>query len=74
MTTHIGEATDFSTRYMEVRGLPLPSGLGSFNTLQKVAFAAPARLGPFDPEIPYPGQIDDTPALERWVMETVIKR
>jgi hypothetical protein len=71
---HIGEATDFSTRYMEVRPLPLPSGLGTFATLQKVAFGAPARLGPFDPEIPFPGRMDDTPALERWVVETVVKR
>jgi hypothetical protein len=71
---HVGEATDFSTRYMEVRPLPLPSGLGTFATLQKVAFGAPARLGPFDPEIPFPGRMDDTPALERWVVETVVKR
>ena len=72
--THVGEATDFSTRYMEVRGLPLPSGLGSFATLQKVAFGAPSRLGPFDPEVLYPGRIDDTGALERWIVETVAKR
>jgi hypothetical protein len=72
--TQLGEATDFSTRYMEVRGLPLPSGLGSLSTLQKVAFGAPARLGPFDPEVLYPGRIDDTVALERWVVETVVKR
>jgi hypothetical protein len=31
-------------------------------------------LGPFDPEVPYPGPIDDTGALERWVVETVAKR
>jgi hypothetical protein len=72
--TQVGEATDFSTNYMEVRGLPLPSGLGSLATLQKVAFGAPARLGPFDPEVLYPGRIDDTPALERWIVETVMKR
>jgi hypothetical protein len=71
---HIGEATDFSTRYMEVRPLPLPSGLGTFATLQKVAFGAPARLGPFDPEIPFPGRMDDTPGLERWVVEMMVKR
>ena len=72
--TQIGEATDFSTNYMEVRGMPLPSGLGSLATLQKVAFGVPARLGPYDPEMLYPGRIDDTAALERWVMETVVKR
>ena len=54
--------------------MPLPSGLGSLATLQKVAFGVPARLGPYDPEMLYPGRIDDTAALERWVMETVVKR
>jgi hypothetical protein len=72
--TQLGEATDFSTRYMEVRPLPLPSGLGTLATLQKVAFGAPARLGPFDPEIPFPGRMDDTPGLERWVVEMVVKQ
>ncbi|HET9275361.1 MAG TPA: hypothetical protein VFN96_04760, partial [Gemmatimonadales bacterium] len=72
--THLGEATDFSTRYMEVRGLPLPSGLGSFSTLMKVSFGAPKRLGPFEPEVTFPGRIDDTAALERWVTATVAPR
>jgi hypothetical protein len=71
---HVGEATDFSTRYMEVRPFPLPSGLGTFATLQKVAFAAPARLGPFDPEVPYPGRMDDTPGLEQWVQGVIAAR
>jgi hypothetical protein len=25
------------------------------------------RLGPFEPEIAYPGRIDDTRALEAWI-------
>ena len=64
---HLGEGTDFSTRYMEVRGFPLPSGLGSFYTLQKVAFDASRRLGPFDPDTPFPGRMDDTAGLEAWI-------
>jgi hypothetical protein len=63
----VGEGTDFSTRYMEVRGFHLPSGLGSFATLQKAAFGMAMRLGPFEPEIAYPGRIDDTRALEAWI-------
>ena len=71
---HVGEATDFSTRYMEVRRFPLPSGLGTFATLQKVVFGAPARLGPFDPDVPYDGRIDDTPALEQWIAGVIAAR
>jgi hypothetical protein len=68
---HVGEGTDFSTRYMEVRSFPLPSGLGSFATLQKAAFGMPARLGPFEPEVAYPGRIDDTRAIEAWIVRIV---
>jgi hypothetical protein len=64
---HVGEGTDFSTRYMEVRGFLLPSGLGQFSTMQRVSFSTPNRLGPFDPEVPFPGRMDDTPALEAWI-------
>ena len=66
---HVGDGTDFSTRYMEVRGFPLPSGLGTFSTLQKVSFSSPARLGPFDPETFFPGRMDDTAALEAWIQK-----
>jgi hypothetical protein len=66
---HVGEGTDFSTRYMEVRAFPLPSGLGRFSTMQKVAFGMAPRLGPFEPERVFPGRISDTPALERWITE-----
>ncbi len=68
---HVGEGTDYSTRYMEVRGFPLPSGLGSFSTLQRVSFEAPERLGPFEPALPFPGRVDDTEALERWVVRVL---
>jgi hypothetical protein len=68
---HVGQGTDFSTRYMEVRSFPLPSGLGRFATLQKVAFGTAPRLGPFEPAVPYPGPIDDTDGLEQWVARVV---
>lgn len=70
---HVGEATDFSTRYMEVRGFPLPSGLGSVATLQKVSFSAPYRLGPYEPAHLYPGRIDDTSGLERWIQQVTAR-
>ena len=71
---HVGEGTDFSTRYMEVRSFPLPSGLGSFATLQKAGFGMPMRLGPFEPDVPFPGRIDDTKALEAWIQRMLTAR
>ena len=71
---HVGEGTDFSTRYMEVRGFQLPSGLATFATLQKAGFGMPMRLGPFEPEVPYPGRIDDTRAIEAWIATLVRDR
>lgn len=64
---HVGEATDVSTRYMEVREEVLPSGIRTFSTLQKVALGA-ADFGPYEPAIAYPGDLADTSALQRWVV------
>jgi hypothetical protein len=54
-----------------IDGLQLSLGvrlsLGIVLQLQKVAFGAPYRLGPFDPDTPFPGRMDDTPALEAWI-------
>lgn len=63
---HVGEQTDMSTRYMEVREIPLPSGLRTFSTLQKVALGLGA-LGPYTPQRPYPGVLADDAALKAWV-------
>lgn len=63
---HIGEATDLSTRYMEVRDEPLPSGLRTFSTLMKLALGI-GDFGPYEPAVPYPGALDDTEALKAWV-------
>src|SRR5690606_22478792 len=63
---HLGEATDMSTRYMEVRDEPLPSGLRSFSTLMKLALGI-GNFGPYEPAVPYPGSLDDTEALKAWV-------
>lgn len=63
---HIGEATDMSTRYMEVREIVLPSGLRTFSTLQKVALGIP-DLGPYSPSVVYPGPLDENDKLKAWV-------
>jgi hypothetical protein len=70
---HVGEATDANTHYMEVREDELPSGLSMFSTLQAVAPASPAQVGPFVPEVAYEGSIADTAALEKWIAGLVAK-
>lgn len=70
---HVGEATDVSSRYMEVRTIVLPSGLRDFSTLQKVAVGLP-DFGPYTPDIPYPGAMADDAALKTWVGEQTAGR
>ncbi|HET9459093.1 MAG TPA: S41 family peptidase [Sphingomicrobium sp.] len=63
---HVGEATDMSTRYMEVREIVLPSGLRTFSTLQKVALGL-GDFGPYEPQIAFPGSLAETDKLKAWV-------
>jgi len=63
----VGQATNAPTRYMEVRVVDLPSGQGRFTTLQKAAMSSPPMIGPYAPDIPFPGDIADTQALEAWI-------
>lgn len=63
---HVGEATDMSTRYMEVREIVLPSGLRTFSTLQKVALGL-GDFGPYEPQVAYPDSLADTDKLKAWV-------
>lgn len=70
---HVGEATDVSSRYMEVRTIVLPSGLRDFSTLQKVAVGLP-DFGPYTPDVPYPGAMADDEALKAWVGEQAAGR
>jgi hypothetical protein len=65
---HVGEATDVSSRYMEVRTIVLPSGLRDFSTLQKVAVGLP-DFGPYTPDLPYPGPMAEDEALKAWLGE-----
>lgn len=63
---HVGEATDMSTRYMEIREIVLPSGLRTFSTLQKVALGL-GDFGPYEPQIVYPGPLNEDDRLKAWV-------
>lgn len=67
---HLGHATNRHTRYMEVRSEALPSGLGRFTTMQKVAIGE-AVVGPFAPDAVYPGLMNDEAALRAWVVAQV---
>lgn len=62
-----GQPTREGNWYMEVRAEPLPSGLGSFRTMQKVAMEFPRKMGPYQPAMRYDGDMADTAALERWL-------
>ena len=63
---HVGEATDMSTRYMEIRDIILPSGLRTFSTLQKVAIGT-GDYGPYAPRVVYPGPLHEDDKLKAWV-------
>lgn len=63
---HVGEATDVSTRFMDLREITLPSGIRTFTVLQKVSLGS-ADFGPYVPEIAYPGDLSDDQALKEWV-------
>lgn len=67
----VGTATNAPTRYMEVRAIDLPSGLGRFTTMQKAAVSSPPMIGPYSPDIAFTGDISDTKALEAWIPSAV---
>jgi hypothetical protein len=68
---HVGQATDAATRYMEVREVKLPSGLGYFSTLQKADLSSPPQVGPYEPDHLFDGDIADTSAVQRWIADTL---
>lgn len=70
---HVGEATDVSTRYMEVRTVTLPSGLRNFSTLMKLALGA-GDFGPYVPQHVFSGAMSDTSAVREWVIKDIIGR
>lgn len=69
----VGEATDVSTRYMEVRTVTLPSRLRNFSTLMKLALGLD-DFGPYAPERVYAGDLSDTAGVRAWIIEDVLGR
>jgi hypothetical protein len=69
---HVGQTTDAATRYVDVREQYLPSGYSMFSTLESVDPSSPNEVGPFDPLLTYGGDIADTAALEKWVLDVAV--
>jgi Peptidase family S41 len=69
---HIGQTTDAATHFIDVREQYLPSGYSMFSTLQSVDPSTSVQVGPFAPKLTYDGDIADTAALEKWVIDVVV--
>lgn len=63
----VGQMTGADTHYSEVREITLPSGLSMFSTLMALMPDAPAHIGPYEPHVPYNGDIADTATLMAWI-------
>jgi hypothetical protein len=71
--THVGQPTSADTTYMEIRGATLPSNIGGLNFATKVYRGmSRGETGYYTPEIPYVGDISDTPRVEAWLLEVVL--
>ena len=69
----IGQTTDAATHFTEVRETYLPSGYSLFSTLQSVDDpSGTSRVGPYEPMLPYNGDIANTAALEIWVVKFAV--
>jgi hypothetical protein len=44
----------------------------TFSTLESVDPNSPSEVGPFDPVLPFEGDIADTEALEKWVVAVAV--
>jgi len=66
----VGQTTDAATRFVDVREQYLPSGYSLFSVLQSVHPEIPYQVGPFTPALTYNGDIADTAALEKWIVDT----
>jgi Peptidase family S41 len=69
---HVGQTTDAATRYVDVREQYLPSGYSMFSTLESVDPNSPSEVGPFDPVLTYDGDIADTEAVEKWIVQVAV--
>jgi hypothetical protein len=69
---HVGQTTDAATHYVDVREQYLPSGYSMFSTLESVDPGSATEVGPYEPVLTYDGDIADTDALEKWVVDVAV--
>lgn len=69
----LGRTTDANTHYAEVSDRPMPSGLSTFSTMMAVDVSEPSRIGPFEPQQVFDGDISDTAAVQAWVIAIAAK-
>lgn len=67
----VGGATRKGNSFVEAEVAPLPSGLALFGYQMAYHPLLAEGRGPFEPRFPFPGDISDTAALERWVQTLV---
>lgn len=71
--THVGQPTSADTTYMEIRGVTLPSNIGGLNFATKVYRGLRrGETGYYAPQVPYVGDLSDTPRVEAWLLESVL--
>lgn len=71
----VGQTTGADSLYMDIRTVELPSSLGTLVFPMKVYRNRPrGHNQPYKPDIEYPGNINDTPALEQWIKEKIIDK
>ena len=69
----LGRTTDANTHYAEVSDRPMPSGLSTFSTLMAIDVSEPPRIGPFEPQQVFDGDIADTTAVQAWAIAIASK-
>jgi hypothetical protein len=72
-TVLLGESTLGYSPYGEINRFNLPSGNGSITLPSAIYTAFQATREPFMPDLSYPGNMADEPALMRWVAATLAK-
>jgi hypothetical protein len=71
----VGKTTGADALYIDVRVVNLPSGFGRIQFPMKVYRNRPrGNNEPYRPDIEYPGDMTNTPALEQWLIQNVISQ
>ena len=69
---HVGSTTDADTRYMDIGSAVLPSGLKIWIPLKVWVGRRRQDNVPYIPQIKYHQDINDTKALQAWVLQSIL--